>query len=197
MSVDPDAERLLARVKELERENARLLQQVAQQRALAEAGRVATIAVLERLDLRDVLNTLLDSLAALVPFDAACVMLLDGRGRAVVEAGVGYPVALSPGALAFHVEERSHLDDLVRTMRSVYVPDTLRHEGWQHGVAISSGTRSWLGVPLIARGQVLGLFAIDKRLPNDVTAADVSLAEALAVHAALAIANARLMAELS
>ena len=199
MSTDEPAaetERLRLRVRDLERENGRLLQQLAQQRQLAEAGRMATIAVLERLDLQDVLYTLLDSLAALVPFDAACVMLLDKQGQAVVQAGIGYDAPVVPGQLTFDVGERPHLDELVNGMHSVYVPDTMDHRGWQHGVEVSAATRSWLGVPLIARGQVLGLYAIDKLQPDYFTPAHVLLAEDLAAHAALAIANAQLYAEL-
>jgi len=184
------------RVRELERENARLLRQLTEQRQLAEAGRMANIAVLEQLELRDVLYTLLDALAGMVPFDAACVMLLDERGRAVVEAGVGYDGSLGEGALSFDVSEHEHLDDLVHGMRSVVIADTQSFPSWKHGVEVSARTRSWLGVPLIARGTVLGLYAIDKVEPDFFTPDHVRLAEGLAAHAALAIANAQLLAGL-
>jgi GAF domain-containing protein len=193
---DSELSALRARIRVLERENARLMVQLVEQRQLAEAGRVATIAVLEGLELQDVLHTLLDALAALVPFDAACVMMLDGHGNAVVQAGVGYSPPVLPGELVFDLSEQSHLDELVSSMRSVAVPDTALHSGWRHGVEVSAATRSWLGVPLIARGQVLGLYAIDKLEPNFFTPAHVQLAENLAVHAALAIANALVYAEL-
>ncbi len=181
------------RIKALERENARLRRQLAEQHQLANAARMANIAVLERLDLHDVLATLLDALAGLVPFDAACVMMLDD-GRAVVEAGVGYIGALRPGELVFEVADHEHLDDLVQTMRSVCIADTQEHPSWQHGVEVSAQTRSWLGVPLIARGTVLGLYAMDKLQPRFFTDEHVRLAEGLADHAALAIANAQLVA---
>jgi len=188
-------EELVDRVRALERENARLLRQLAEQRQLAEAGRMANIAVLEGLDQRDVLHTLLDALAALVPFDAACVMLLEGD-TAVVEAGVGYEEPLAEGRLAFEIREHEHLDDLVHGMRSVLIADTHGHPSWRHGVEVSAHTRSWLGVPLIARGTVLGLYAMDKLEPAFFTDEHVRLAEGLAAYAALAIANAQLLAGL-
>ena len=188
-------EELADRIRSLERENARLLQQLTEQRQLAEAGRMANIAVLERLDLLDVLHTLLDAMAALVPFDAACVMLLDGD-RAVVKAGVGYEQAIVDGELVFDVSEHEHLDDLVHGMQSVVIDDTQRHPSWRHGVDVSAQTRSWLGVPLIARGTVLGLYAMDKLEPGFFTDAHVRLAKGLAAHADLAIANAQLLSEL-
>jgi GAF domain-containing protein len=188
---------LRARLRDLEQQNARLMAQVAEQRQLAEAGRVATIAVLEGLELQDVLHTLLDALAGLVPFDAACVMMLDEHGQVSVQAGIGYSPAIVPGTLVFDIAELPHLEELVQGMHSVYVPDTTKHRGWRMGVSVSAETRSWLGVPLIARGQVLGLYAIDKRQPEFFRAKHIELAEALAVHAALAVANALVYAELT
>jgi len=188
---------LRRRVRDLQQQNARLLAQVAEQRQLAEAGRVATIAVLEGLELQEVLHTLLDALAGLVPFDAACVMMLDEHGRASVQAGIGYHPPIQPGTVVFDVVDLPHLEELVHGMRSVYVPDTTQHRGWRTGVAVSADTRSWLGVPLIARGQVLGLYAIDKRQPDFFLPQHIELAEALAVHAALAIANALMYADLT
>jgi len=188
---------LRRRVRDLQQQNARLMAQVAEQRQLAEAGRVATIAVLEGLELQEVLHTLLDALAGLVPFDAACVMMLDEHGQASVQAGIGYHPPIQPGTVVFDIVDLPHLEELVHGMHSVYVPDTTQHRGWRTGVAVSADTRSWLGVPLIARGQVLGLYAIDKRQPNFFLSQHIELAEALAVHAALAIANALMYADLT
>lgn len=192
MSRDDELEAARDRIAALERDNAELLRRLGELRQLADASRMASIAVLESLDLQEVLDTLLDCIAQIVPFDAACVMLLDDRGRAVMEAGVGYEHPFRPGEVAFDIAERSHLETLVRTMSSVLVPDTRDHPSWQHGVDVSAGTRSWLGVPLVARGKVLGLFGLDKNQPGFFTDEHVRLAEGLAAHAALAIANARL-----
>ena len=183
-----ELERAHRRIAALERENARLLEQVAEGRKLANAARVAGIALLEALDLQEILDTLLDCAAPLVPFDTGCVMVLDEHGRAVVQAGVGFE-AFTPGAVSFDVAKRPHLEACITGLRSVVIEDTRTDPGWRHGVAVSAETRSWLGVPLIARGRVLGLFGLDKREPGFFTPSHVRLAEDLAAHAALAIAN--------
>ncbi len=177
------------RIASLQRENARLLEQVAEGRKLANAARVASIAILEALDLQEILDTLLDCIAPLVPFDTGCVLLLTDDGRVAMMAGVGFDQPFEPGAISFGVAQRPHLDACVRDMRSVVIEDTREAPGWRRGVAVSEETRSWLGVPLVARGRVLGLFGLDKREPGFFTAAHVRLAEDLAGHAALAIAN--------
>jgi GAF domain-containing protein len=196
MSVEDELEACRARVARLERDNARLLDELTQLRQLADASRMASIAVLEALDLRDVLDTLLDCVAQLVPFDSACVLLLDPRGRAVMEAGVGYERPFRAGEVVLDVGERTHLAQIVEDMRSVRIPDTRKHVGWQHGIPVSADTRSWLGVPLLARGKVLGLFGLDKREPGFFTEEHLRLAEGLAAHAGLAVANARTFAKL-
>ncbi len=183
------------RIAKLERDNARLLQKIAEQRQLADASRVASIAVLEALELQDVLDTLLDCVALVVPFDAGCVLLLDGAGCAVMQAGVGYE-DFRPGAVSLKVSDLPHLERITRTMESNRIDDTWASAGWRRGIAVSEETRSWLGVPLIARGVVLGMFGLDRREPRGFTDDHVRLAEMLAAHAALAVANARLYAKM-
>src|SRR3954447_10892948 len=53
--------------------------------------------------------------------------------------------------------------------------------------------RSFLGVPIVARGEVIGaLYLTEKEEAEDFSAADQKLIELLAAHAAIAIENARL-----
>lgn len=183
------------RIRELERETARLQQRLAEQTQLAHTARVASIAVLEALDLPEVLDTLLDCLAQVVPFDAGCVLLVEedaagGDPRVVMAAGVGYD-GFVPGAVSFPVGGLPHLRRVIDDRRSIRIDDTWADPGWRRGVSVSEETRSWLGVPLIARGRVLGMFGLDKRETHGFHADHERLAELLAAHAALAIANAR------
>jgi GAF domain-containing protein len=108
-----------------------------------------------------------------------------------MQAGVGYDRPFRPGEVALDLGLRTHLGQIVEQMRSLRIPDTRLHPGWQHGIPVSVDTRSWLGVPLLARGKVLGLFGLDKREPGFFTEDHLRLAEDLASHAGLAIANAR------
>ena len=54
---------------------------------------------------------------------------------------------------------------------------------------------SLLLIPLVARGQTLGLITLGSRMANRYTAADLSLAQELAARAAVALDNARLYRE--
>lgn len=197
--MDDALTRAEVRVRELERETARLHRKLAEQQQLAHTARVASIAVLEALDLPEVLDTLLDCLAQGVPFDAGCVLLVDEASppearRVVMLAGVGY-TGFVPGEVAFAVE-RPHLRRVIEDRQSVRIDDTWADPGWERGVAVSEDTRSWLGVPLVARGHVLGMFGLDKREVAGFHDDHQRLAELLAAHAALAVANARMCARM-
>jgi diguanylate cyclase (GGDEF)-like protein/PAS domain S-box-containing protein len=83
------------------------------------------------------------------------------------------------------------LGALVASRRSILVPDTAVHPGWQrHNGA--DHVRNWMGVPLLAADRVIGLYAVDKAVPGFFTSEHLRFTEALAPHAALAIRNARL-----
>jgi diguanylate cyclase (GGDEF)-like protein/PAS domain S-box-containing protein len=53
-----------------------------------------------------------------------------------------------------------------------------------------------MGVPLVAAGRVIGLYAVDKAVPGYFTEQHLRLTEALAPHAAIGIHNARLFEQL-
>ncbi|HSJ54089.1 MAG TPA: GAF domain-containing protein, partial [Anaerolineae bacterium] len=57
----------------------------------------------------------------------------------------------------------------------------------------AGGTGSWLGTPLIARGQVLGVLSLIREQPGTFTPQDVQLAMAFASQAAVVVENNRLL----
>jgi signal transduction histidine kinase len=57
---------------------------------------------------------------------------------------------------------------------------------------VLSGVRSWLGVPLIAKGQLIGVLRMDHAEPGHFTQEGARIALAFADQAAVAIENARL-----
>jgi HD-GYP domain-containing protein (c-di-GMP phosphodiesterase class II) len=67
-----------------------------------------------------------------------------------------------------------------------------RFEKWAAGVNI----HGWLGVPLVARGQIIGYITLDSFRPNAFHENDAALAQTFAHQAAAAIDNARLFTSL-
>ena len=160
----------------------------------AEVLRSATLDLTGTLELDAIFSSLLEHLGRLVPYDTANVMLLEGDSRLAVRALRGYEKwgdpELTRGAV-YEIASHPILGALLTTRRSILIPDTALHPGWQrhHG---AEHVRNWMGVPLLAADRVIGLYAVDKAVPSFFTAEHLRLTEALAPHAALAIRNARL-----
>jgi PAS domain S-box-containing protein len=155
--------------------------------------RDANIALTENLSLERVLQTLLDYLSKLIPYDSANVMLRNGDSQFVVSALRHYEgfQDVSPRFIAFDIKTNPILKQLCLTEKSVIVADTRRESGWQW-VSGAGHVRNWIGVPLIASGKVIGLYSLDKAEPFFFQAEHVRLAETLAARATSAIRNAQL-----
>ena len=156
--------------------------------------RDANIALTEDLSLERVVDTLLDFLSQLVPFDSANVMLRSGDSQFVVSALRRYEAfqdVETSRFIAFDTKTNSLLQRICLTKQTVVVADTHREPGWQW-VNGAGHVRNWLGVPLVVSGNVIGLYSLDKAEPFFFRPEHVRLAEALAPRAASAIQNAKL-----
>jgi PAS domain S-box-containing protein len=156
--------------------------------------RDANIALTEDLSLERVVETLLDFLSQLVPFDSANVMLRSGDSQFVVSALRRYEAfqdVETSRFIAFDTKTNPLLQRICLTKQTVVVADTHREPGWQW-VNGAGHVRNWLGVPLVVSGNVIGLYSLDKAEPFFFRTEHVRLAEALAPRAASAIQNAKL-----
>ena len=165
-------------------------------RTTAEILAAASLVLTRTLDLDEVLESLLDCVAELVPYDSASVMLVEGEARLVMRARRGYERWADPArppAVAFDAGTNLIFDAILTTGQSVLIPDTREHPGWAR-VAGAEHVLCWLGVPLSTGGSVVGLYSLDKAEAGLFTEEHRRLAESLAPHAALAIRNARLYA---
>ena len=162
-------------------------------RRQSEILRDANIALTENLSLEKVLETLLEFLSKLVPYDSANVMLRNRDSQFVVSALRLYEdfQVATPRFIAFDAKTNPILQHLCLTKQSIVVADTHREPGWQW-VNGAGHVRSWFGVPLVAAGEVIGLYSVDKGEPSFFQEEHVRLAETLAPRAASAIRNAQL-----
>lgn len=159
-------------------------------RAEAEALRKSTLALSQNLAMDSVLDTLLHCIKELIPFDTATILF--------VEDGADLMVArespqIEPKRIGFTFNASGHLF-LQRTLfekKAMLVPDVSREPKWQE-VQPLDRVQSWLGVPLIAAGHVLGILSLGTQAPNVLAPEHLRLAKSLAVSAAVAIKNARI-----
>jgi PAS domain S-box-containing protein len=164
------------------------LQAVKAARAEAEALRKATLALSQNLTMDSVLDTLLQCIRDLIPFDRAAVFFLEegpdfmlAREAPRVPERIGLTVASS---------ESSLLQRLLFEKQAVLLTHTIEHPEWRDVVPFER-IQSWMGVPLIARGIVLGVLSLGTNTPLAFSPEHLRLAKSFAVPAAVAIQNAR------
>lgn len=176
------------------RELIRLLAQEQAVRHETEIFRDADFALTQDLSLDIVLETLLDCLRKLVPYDSANVMLCEPDAKFIIRALRRYERfqdVRTTRAISLDGKANLLLRRLCTTKQSVLVPDTELEPNWQW-MRGAEHVRNWLGVPLIASGKVIGLYSVDKAQPDFFKTEHARLAESLAARAASAIQNAQL-----
>lgn len=157
---------------------------------LSEIARTLTSA----LELGEVLRLILEQLQRIVPYDSASIFLLEGD-RLVIRAWRGFENAESVQNLSFPIEGNHIMARVLASREPLVCADVQREEGWQNvpGVHIIHG---WIGAPLVARGQPVGILTVDSTRPNAYTEEDARIVAAMGDHAAIAIANAQLLQQL-
>jgi signal transduction histidine kinase len=177
-------------------ENALLYRAEQRARRTAETIRAASLAVTQTLDLEAVLETLLEHLRLLVPYDRARVMLLEGTSRLRVQAALvqGKPQFLRERPVTFDPRANPVISTVLTSLRGALIPDIHAHPQWGARMR-PEFEHSWMGVPLVAGGRAIGLYSLSKAEVDSFTEEDLKLAEGLSAPAAVAIQNAALFNE--
>lgn len=175
--------------KQAETNISRHLDEVEAARTEAEALRRSTLALSQNLAMDSVLDTLLQCISELVPFDAATVLFLEDASTLMVarEAPRVLPKRIG---LTFKASDNVFLAKILFEQRTILLRD-IAHESEWRGIPPLDRIESWLGVPLIAAGNVLGILSLGAHAPDIFTPEHLRLAKSLAIAAAVAINNAR------
>jgi PAS domain S-box-containing protein len=173
-------------------QNAELYRAELDARQTTEMLAEASMALAQTLSLDAVVDTLLDYLARLVPYDSASVLLSQSETSLAIRAVRGYGRWIAPQellAMTVDVGTNLHVHQVLTAQKSILIPDTGAHPNWQHPVG-AAHVLSWLAVPLLAGDRVIGLCGLDKTESGFFTREHIRLAEALVGGAAVAIQNA-------
>jgi len=177
--------------------NARLLKSNQQAQQTAEILRTAHLALSQSLDMNVLCETLLDSFFKLIPYDSATIFLLEDQTKLRARAVRGYEKwGADPKQamkVVFDYEPGTTMDTIITTRKGLIVPETQKFSGW---ITVYEHILSFLGVPMLAGGKVIGVCSLDSTKINSFTVEHGQLAEALATQAAFAIENAYLFDEL-
>jgi signal transduction histidine kinase len=143
------------------------------------------------LEVQPVLATVLRAMRSLVAFRGGTVQLIDGGTLWVAAADPPLP----PDVAATRVAVGTGLGGrVVSTGQHVYSPDVQRDERVDpqfRALAAEAGSRSYLGVPLVCLGRVIGVLQIDSPEADAFDTEDLQVLEGLATQVAGSIESAR------
>jgi signal transduction histidine kinase len=164
------------------------------QRGALEAMSEAVLAIAAEREVEPVLRRLVGSARELAGARYAALGIPDGAGAFAqfITAGMSDELIAAMGPLP-----RTHglLGAMLESRSSYRTPDIRtdpRFRGWWPSA--HPQMRSFLGVPVVSRGDVIAAFYLtDKQSADEFDGSDQRLIEMLAAHAAVAIENARLL----
>ncbi|HMN58925.1 MAG TPA: GAF domain-containing protein [Anaerolinea sp.] len=173
-------------------DNARLYQ-AAESRALQlqnltrASGRLSS-----SLNQDDLIAALLDLLYTVVPYKTATLWMRSGNTLGVLSAR-GFEDNSSRIGLSVAVEDSTLFTEITRTGESLAVADVRTDPRFP--MMTEAENLSWLGQPLIVKGEVVGLLALENQEAGFYTAEHIQAAATFAGQAAGALENARLFEE--
>ena len=202
---DERHERILATIAAqvaLVMDNRRLFEQTSQALAAAqdrvtqlEALAAALSVIASALYSEDVVGVTLEQFERAIPYDRAAFWRREAGAGAVRELrwraadSRGYPE--NPDQLTQSLVADSRqlalFAELVSTRRIISVPDTAQDARFQPGA--DRPTRSWLGVPLVNKGEVIGLLIAEKAEPNAYHTSHATSAQILANQITAVLTN--------
>jgi PAS domain S-box-containing protein len=141
-----------------------------------------------------VLDALLESLAELVPYTCARVLVPEGGSHVLALAERQQPnpkVRSNEYPLTLDADKSPFLRRILAAKHGVLISDTNEEEEWQTFIG-HAHLRSWLSIPLVASEEYLGFLSIGHDCPNSLTREHMRKAQLLGVPAAAAIQSARL-----
>ncbi len=179
----------LARQTALTLENARLYQASEERTAQLQALTRVAGTMTSSLQTNELISTLLDQLATVVPFNTGTLWLRQAN-KLTVQAARGFADSEERVGLSVALEDSLLMKEMITTGQPLSVGDVRADERFP--VLIEHQYLSWLAVPLLSKGEVIGLLVLEKTEANYYSPAHIQALITFAGQAAVALENATL-----
>lgn len=178
-------------------ENAWLYEAEQKRRDVAETLRRASITLSSTLELDEVLETLLEEVQSVIPYESACIQRLqDDHLEIVTCQGFENPDDVLGRTFPLNPECPTYQVVMTKTPLAIEnIPQEFPHFQEKIATYHPGRIRSWLGVPLITKDEVTGVIALNRIEVQPYTTEEIKLVTAFASQASIALENARLFGE--
>jgi len=140
----------------------------------------------------ELIGSLLDYLATVIPYETATLWMRRGNVLSIL-AAQGFEDNESRIGLTAAVEDSALFREMIQTGEPVTVRDVRADPRFPS--LVEPENLSWLGMPLIVKGEVIGLLALEKREAGFYSPEHIHAAATFAGQVAAALENARLFEE--
>jgi PAS domain S-box-containing protein len=182
----------LAQQTALTLENARLYQASEQRANQLRALTNVASTITSSLQSNELIATLLDQARTVIPYDTGTLWLRH-ENQLTIRAARGFEDSEERIGLSVALEDSLLLKEMIETGRPISVPDVRNDQRFPS--LIEPRYFSWMGIPIISKGEVTGVVALEKTEPNFYTVEHIQAVTTFAGQAAVALENARLYEE--
>ncbi len=178
----------LAQQVALSLDNMRLVQTSQERAGHLQALNDASASLATNLSTDQLMQSLLDQLSPILPFDTAALWLRE-KDRLTVVSTRGFSDIEERQGLSISVTDSAIFRELAQTGHPIFVKDVREDPRFP---PVESPRLSWLGIPLSYKNELVGVLAVEKWQANYYTREQIQAGLTFASQAAVSLDNSRL-----
>ncbi len=169
-------------------DNVRLVQTTQERAGQLQALNVASAALTSSLRSDQLINSLLDQLIPIIPYDTATLWLRE-KDRLSVASARGFSDTEQRLGLSVYVQDSALFKEMAQTSQPIFIHDVREDSRFP---PVENPRLSWLGIPLISKGELVGVLAVEKWQAHFYTREQIQIGLTFASQSAVSLDNARL-----
>ena len=169
-------------------DNVRLVQATQERAGQLHALNNAAASLTSSLRSDQLINSLLDQLVPIIQYDTATLWLRDKDRLAVVSAR-GFPDTEERLGLSVAVQDSALFKEMAQTGQPILVNDVREDSRF---MPVDAPRLSWLGIPMISKGEMVGVLAVEKWQAHYYTREQIQVSLTFASQSAVSLDNARM-----
>lgn len=169
-------------------DNMRLVQTSQERAGQLQALNDASASLTTSLSTDQLVNSLLNQLSPILPFDTATLWLRE-KDRLSVVSTRGFSDVEERQGLSISVSDSALFKELAQTGQPIFIKDVREDPRFP---PVEAPRLSWLGIPLIYKNELLGVIAVEKWQANFYTREQMQAGLTFASQAAVSLDNSRL-----
>lgn len=173
-------------------ENARLFQAADQRARQLQALTSVSTTITSNLQVDTIIASLLEQLHLIIPFETGTFWLRQGNYLAV-RAAQGFEDNEERVGLQVALEDSRLLNEMIIAGEAIHIPNVNNDDRFPAWMEYQN--LSWLGIPLLSKGEVVGVIALEKQEEGFYSSEHIQAATTFAGQTAVALENARLFEE--